>query len=201
MEVILLEKVENLGNMGDRVKVRSGFGRNFLLPKGKAALATPENIEIFETRRAELEAKQAADLSAAQARAADLENLELKIVSKAGTEGKLFGSIGTIDIAEACAEAGIAVQRSEVRLPNGPIRLLGEHEVELHLHTDVNIVIRLQVIGEDGATGPALQEAGETPAEGAAEEAAPADVEAAPVAGASDTAEPDGAATDEPTAG
>lgn len=201
MEVILLEKVENLGNMGDRVKVRSGFGRNFLLPQGKAALATPENIQIFEARRAELEAKQAADLTAAQARAAELENLELKIVSKAGTEGKLFGSIGTIDIAEACAEAGVAVQRSEVRLPNGPIRLLGEHEVELHLHTDVNITIRLQVVGDDGATGPALPEATDVAAATSAEAAAGS--EAAPAGEETVAAEPDEpaeSAADEPSA-
>ncbi|RMF96695.1 MAG: 50S ribosomal protein L9 [Gammaproteobacteria bacterium] len=161
MEVILLEKVENLGNMGDRVKVRAGYGRNYLLPKGKAALATPENIELFEARRAELEQRQAEELAAAEARAQQLAALDLRIVSKAGTEGKLFGSIGTIDIAEACSAAGVPVQRSEVRLPHGPIRLLGEHEVELHLHTDVNIALRVHVIGEDGATGPALAAAGE----------------------------------------
>ena len=169
MQVILLEKVENLGNMGDLVKVKSGFGRNFLLPKGKAALATPENIKVFEARRAELEKKQAADLTAAQARAAELADMRLEIVSKAGTEGKLFGSIGTIDIAESCTERGVPLQRSEVRLPNGPIRLLGEHEVELHLHADVTVSIRVQVIGEDGATGPALGAEPEAPADDAAD--------------------------------
>lgn len=156
MDIILLEKIENLGNIGDRVKVRSGYGRNFLLPQRKAALATPENIALFESRRAELEKKQAEDLAAAQKRAAELAKLQVSIVAKAGTEGKLFGSLGTLDIAEACTAAGMTVQRSEVRLPDGPIRLLGEHEVELHLHSDVNIVLRVAVVGEDGQTAPAI---------------------------------------------
>ena len=108
MDVILLEKVENLGVIGDRVKVRSGYGRNFLLPRGKATLATPANIAVFEARRAELEAKQAAELSAAQLRAADVAKLEIRLAAKAGTEGKLYGSLGTADIAEACTAAGVA---------------------------------------------------------------------------------------------
>jgi len=154
MEVILLEKVENLGNIGDLVKVRPGYGRNYLLPKGKATLATSENMAAFEARRAELEQRQADELSAAQARAEQLAGLELKLVSKAGVEGKLFGSLGTIDIAEACEQAGVPVQRSEVRLPDGPIRMLGEHEVEIHLHSDVNITIRLEVLAEDAELTP-----------------------------------------------
>lgn len=151
MEVILLEKVGNLGNIGDRVKVRPGYGRNYLLPQGKATLATPENIAAFEWRRAELERKEADELTATRARAAQLGTLTLRIAARAGTEGKLFGSLGTIDIAEACSAAGVPVQRSEIRLPAGPIRTLGEHHVDLHLHTDVNVTIRLEVIPEEVA--------------------------------------------------
>jgi large subunit ribosomal protein L9 len=149
MEVILLEKVENLGNIGDKVKVRSGYGRNFLLPKGKATLATAENIAVFEARRAELEQRQAEELGAAKQRAEQLKGLTVRIPARAGSEGKLFGSIGTVDIAEACTSAGVEVQRSEVRLPEGPLRLLGEHEVEFHLHTDVNTTITITVV-DDG---------------------------------------------------
>lgn len=151
MDVILLEKVENLGKIGDRVKVRSGYGRNFLLPRGKATLATPGNIAVFEARRAELEAKQADELAAAQLRAANVSKLEIKLAAKAGTEGKLYGSLGTADIAEACTAAGLPVKRSEVRLPDGPIRTLGEHSIELHFHSDVNATIRISVVAEETA--------------------------------------------------
>ena len=191
--MILLDKVENLGNMGDRVRVRPGYGRNYLLPKGKAALATPENIELFEARRAELERRQAEELAAAQARARQLEALELTIVSKAGSEGKLFGSIGTIDIAEACSEAGVAVQRSEVRLPHGPIRLLGQHEVELHLHSDVGITLHVNVVGEDGATGPSLAAQREAAEAARTAAAAPTLGAQSPVAAETDTGSPAGA--------
>lgn len=149
MDVILLEKVENLGNIGDRVRVRSGYGRNFLLPRGKATLATPANVAIFEARRAELLGKQAEELAAAQARGAAAAALSLRLTAKAGTEGKLFGSLGTADIAEACTNAGVAIKRSEVRLPDGPIRTLGEHSIDLHLHTDVNATIRVTVVAEE----------------------------------------------------
>ena len=149
MDVILLEKVENLGGIGDRVKVRSGYGRNFLLPKGKAKLATPENVKALEAMRAELEAKAAEELAAAQARAAKLEELQLTITAKAGTEGKLFGSVGTIDIAEACTKAGVEVERSEVRLADGPIRVAGEHQIELHLHSDVTVPVPLTIVPEE----------------------------------------------------
>jgi len=149
MDVILLEKVENLGNIGDRVKVRSGYGRNFLLPRGKATLATSANIAIFEARRAELEKKEAEELQAAKQRAASASKLTLTLTAKAGTEGKLFGSLGTADIAEACTTAGVPVKRSEVRLPDGPIRTIGEHSIELHLHSDVNATIRVTVVAED----------------------------------------------------
>ena len=150
MEVILLEKVENLGNIGDQVNVKAGYGRNFLLPKGKATLATPENIEIFEKRRVELEAKQAEELGAANERAAKLEGMVLEITANAGEEGKLFGSIGTVDIAEAATAAGTEIERSEVRLPDGPLRVTGEHAVEIHLHTDINATITVKVVGETG---------------------------------------------------
>jgi large subunit ribosomal protein L9 len=149
MDVILLEKVENLGNIGDRVKVRSGYGRNFLLPRGKATLATPANVAVFEARRAEFEKKEAEELEAARQRAASASKLTLRLSAKAGTEGKLFGSLGTADIAEACTAAGVPVKRSEIRLPDGPIRTLGEHSIELHLHSDVNAVINVTVIAED----------------------------------------------------
>jgi len=133
MELILLQKVANLGNIGDRVRVKSGYGRNFLLPKGKATLATPDNIARFEARRAELLAKASDDLSLAQRRAEAFKEFKLTITSKAGTEGKLFGSIGTADIAEQSTKAGHALERSEVRLPSGPLRMVGEHNVQLHL--------------------------------------------------------------------
>lgn len=149
MDVILLEKVENLGVIGDRVKVRSGYGRNFLLPRGKATLATPGNIAVFEARRADLEQKQASELAAAQVRAGNVSKLELRLTAKAGTEGKLYGSLGTADIAEACTAAGVVVRRSEVRLPQGPIRTIGEHSVELHFHSDVNAAIRISVVAEE----------------------------------------------------
>jgi len=148
MDIILLEKVENLGGIGDRVKVRSGYGRNFLLPKGKATLATPENIAIFEERRAELERKQAEELASAQGRADRIKGLTLQIAANAGPEGKLFGSLGTIDIAEACTAAGAPVERSEVRLPDGPLKSLGEHEIEIHVQSDVNVMICVNVISD-----------------------------------------------------
>ena len=162
MDVIMLEKVENLGNIGDQVRVRPGYARNFLLPKRKAALATPENVAELEAMRAELEKKQAEELAAAQARADQLAGLQIRLVAKAGPEGKLFGSIGTMDIAEACTAAGVTVERSEVRLPEGPIRVLGAYEVELHLHTDVNTMLPVQIIGEDGETGPVAGAAADT---------------------------------------
>lgn len=151
MEVILLEKVENLGTIGDQVNVKAGYGRNFLLPQGKATLATPENIEIFEKRRAELEAREADELAAAKARAGKLDGLVLEIPAHAGEEGKLFGSVGTVDIAEASTAAGNEIERSEVRLPDGPLRVTGEHEVEIHLHTDVNVIIKVNVVAEAAA--------------------------------------------------
>jgi large subunit ribosomal protein L9 len=149
MEVILLQKIANLGNIGDRVKVRSGFGRNFLLPQGKATLATAENIARFEARRAELERLAREHLVSAEERAVALKDFKLTISARAGTEGKLFGSIGTSDIAEACNRAGFKVERSEVRLPHGPLRMLGEHTVSLHLHADIDVPLQVAIIPEE----------------------------------------------------
>ena len=149
MEVILLQKVANLGNIGDRVKVRSGFGRNFLLPQRKATLATPEHVARFEAHRAELEKAAREQLQGAEERAAAMKEFKLTITAKAGTEGKLFGSIGTSDIAEACTQAGFKVERSEVRLPNGPLRMVGEHTVSLHLHTDIDVPVAVSIIAEE----------------------------------------------------
>jgi large subunit ribosomal protein L9 len=149
MEVILLQKVANLGNIGDKVKVRSGFGRNYLLPQGKATLATKDNIARFEARRAELEKAAREHLVSAEERAGALKDFKLTIPAKAGTEGKLFGSIGTSDIAEACQRAGFNIERSEVRLPNGPLRMIGDHVVQLHLHADVDVPLAVTIIPEE----------------------------------------------------
>lgn len=149
MEVILLQKIANLGDIGDRVRVKPGFGRNYLLPGGKAAIATPENVAKFEARRVELETRAAVDLAAAQVRAAALAGFRLSITAKAGSEGKLFGSISTTDIAEACSTAGHRIERAEVRLPGGPIRTVGEHVITLHLHSDIDVEVPLTVVAEE----------------------------------------------------
>ncbi len=149
MDVILLTKVANLGNIGDRVKVKSGYGRNFLLPKGKATLATPDNVKKFEARRAELEKIARDQLKDAESRAAALKDFKLAITAKAGTEGKLFGSIGTADIAEACTAQGHKLARAEVRLPTGPLRTVGEHVVVLHLHTDIDVELPVVITAEE----------------------------------------------------
>ena len=150
MELILLEKVENLGDIGDRVTVRPGYGRNFLLPQRKATTATAENIEKFEKMRAELEKRAADSLNAAKSRAGKLEGLQITLPAKAGSEGKLFGSVGPADIADACTRAGVEVERQEVRLAEGPLRMLGEHEVSLHLHSDVDITVTVTIVPEEG---------------------------------------------------
>jgi large subunit ribosomal protein L9 len=149
MDVILLEKVPNLGNLGDRVEVRSGYARNFLLPKGKATLATPNNVKKFESRRAELEKIQRESMSDAEGRKALFEGFELTITAKAGSEGKLFGSIGTADIAEAATAADHKLARSEVRLPNGPLRTVGDHVVVVHLHADIDIELPVTIVAEE----------------------------------------------------
>lgn len=146
MEVILLEKIANLGNLGDKVSVKAGYGRNYLLPQGKATAATAENVAAFEARRAELEAAAAAKKASAEARAAQLAELEVTITAVAGDEGKLFGSVGTHDIAEALTAAGVEVCKSEVRLPNGTIRQVGEFDINVHLHTDVEATVKLVVV-------------------------------------------------------
>ena len=148
MEVILLEKVANLGGLGDTVRVRAGYGRNYLIPQGKAKPATAENVAYLEAQRAELERKAAEDLAAAEARAETLNALELNITANAGEEGKLFGSVGPQDVAEAITAAGVEVGRHEVRMPEGPIRAVGEYSVELHLHADVNATVSVTVTGE-----------------------------------------------------
>jgi large subunit ribosomal protein L9 len=158
MDVILLEKIDNVGGIGDQVSVKSGFARNYLIPKGKATLATPENIAKFESRRMELEAKANAELAAARGRAVKLEGQVLRLRSNAGPEGKLFGSIGTMDIADACTALGVEVERSEVRLPDGPLRVVGEHTIELHLHSDVNVEVTVIVEAAEG--GPTALDTG-----------------------------------------
>jgi large subunit ribosomal protein L9 len=149
MDVILLQKVANLGGIGDRVKVKSGYGRNYLLPSGRATLATASNVARFEARRAELEKLAGEEHQSAQQRAESLRDFRLTITAKAGTEGKLFGSVGTNDIAEGCTAAGHKVSRSEVRLPNGPIRTVGEHQVAVHLHTDVEVTLTVIIVAEE----------------------------------------------------
>jgi large subunit ribosomal protein L9 len=149
MDVILLQKVANLGNIGDRVKVRSGYGRNYLLPGGKATVATPDNVKRFEARREELEKLAREHLSGAEERAVAMKDFKLSITAKAGTEGKLFGSIGTSDIAEAATKTGFKVERSEVRMPNGPLRTVGEHIVGLHLHADIDVPLTVLIVAEE----------------------------------------------------
>jgi large subunit ribosomal protein L9 len=149
MEIILLQKVANLGNIGDRVKVKSGFGRNYLLPQGKATLATPVNVAKFEERRAELEKVAREQLVSAEERSGALKDFKLTVRAKAGTEGKLFGSIGTADIAEALTRENFNISRSEVRLPNGPLRSVGEHVVHLHLHADVDVPVAVTILAEE----------------------------------------------------
>ena len=146
MNVILLENVENLGRIGDLVKVKPGYGRNYLLPQGKAALATPENMKEIEARRADLEKAAAEELAAAKARAATIEGMELVIQANAGPEGKLFGSVGPIDIAEAFEKVQVEVERSEVRMAEGPIQELGDFAVGVHLHPEVDVEITVRVV-------------------------------------------------------
>jgi len=146
MNVILLDNVENLGSIGDLVKVKPGYGRNYLIPQGKAALATPANIKALEARRAELEKAATEELAAAKARAKGIEGTEVVIIANAGSEDKLFGSVGPIDICEALEKVQIEVERSEVRMPDGPIQQLGEYEIGVHLHPEVNAKIKVRVV-------------------------------------------------------
>lgn len=148
MDVILLEKVGKLGDIGDQVVVKAGFGRNFLLPQGKAIRATTENVAEFEKRRSELEAAAAAKKAEAEARAAKLAELSITIGSNAGDEGKLFGSIGTRDIAEAITAAGVEVTNAEVKLPEGALREVGEYEIDIQVHAEVLQPVKLSVVAE-----------------------------------------------------
>ncbi|OED43540.1 50S ribosomal protein L9 [Endozoicomonas sp. (ex Bugula neritina AB1)] len=148
MDVILLEKVANLGNLGDKVVVKSGYGRNFLIPFSKAVPANKANTEAFEARRAELEKAATAKLSTANKRAEEMAEIELTLTAKSGDEGKLFGSIGSRDLAEAITSAGVKVEKSEIRLADGPIRAVGEYDVAVQLHTDVAATIKVYIEAE-----------------------------------------------------
>lgn len=148
MDVILLDKIGKLGGLGDQVTVKPGYGRNYLVPYGLAVPATKDNIEAFQAQRAELEAQAAERKAVAEARAEQLNDIELSLVSKAGDEGKLFGSIGPRDLAEAISSAGLEVAKSEVRMPQGPIRQTGEYDIDLHLHAEVDATVRVVVVAE-----------------------------------------------------
>jgi len=149
MNVILLDNVENLGAIGDLVKVKPGYGRNFLIPHGKAALATPENIKAIDARRVELEKAAAEELAAARKRLAGIEGAELVISANAGSEDKLFGSVGPVDIVEALDKIQVQVERSEIRMPDGPIHELGEFQIGIHLHSEVNAEILVRVVAAE----------------------------------------------------
>lgn len=148
MQVILLENIAKLGDLGDKVSVKSGYGRNYLIPQQKAVPATAENIEEFETRKADLQAQAGQKLTQAETRAESIDALKISITSKAGEEGKLFGSITVRDIADAATSRGVAIEKSEVRLPEGPLRELGEYAIDIHLHSEVNAVLKVEVIAE-----------------------------------------------------
>lgn len=148
MQVILLEKVANLGNLGDVVKVKDGFARNFLIPKGKAKRATDANLKAFELRRAELEKAEAQTLAEAQARGAKLDGLTVQVVQKAGVDGRLFGSVTNYDIVDALSKLGHEVERSQVRMPSGPLKQVGEYPLQVQLHTDVVATVNVSVLGE-----------------------------------------------------
>lgn len=148
MEVILLKKVGHLGQLGDKVSIRPGYGRNFLIPQGYAVPATDANLKAFEERRAELERQAAEALSAAEVRREKLDGLRVTIARKAGEEGRLFGSVGTGDIAAAVVDVGHALEKHEVRLPEGPFRAAGEYEVVVHLHADVDATLNLEIVAE-----------------------------------------------------
>lgn len=149
MDVILLDNIENLGGVGDLVTVKAGYGRNYLLPQGKAALATKKNIADFEKHRAELEKAAAEELEAAKARAELMQGMELVISANVGAEGKLFGSVGPVDIVEAFSKVGVEAARSEIRMPEGPIHEVGEFQIGVHLHSDVNIDVTVRVVAEE----------------------------------------------------
>lgn len=192
MEVILLEQVNKLGALGEQVTVKPGYGRNFLIPSGKAALATPENVEKFEARRAELEKAQADALSAAQSQAEKIDGLALTLRRKTSSGGKLFGSVGATDIVEAAAAADVELSRQAIKLPDGPFKQVGEYEVEVHLRADVDAMIKLAIVSEDEpqADADALPQADEPQ-----EDASPADADAQAGEPQEDASPPDAAAT------
>ena len=148
MQVILMEKLANLGNLGDVVKVKDGYARNYLIPHGKAKRATEANIKAFEVRRVELEKTQAEALAKAQERGAKLEGLTLQVVQKAGVDGRLFGSVTNYDIVEALTKQGMEVERSQVRMPDGPLKQVGDYKLQIALHPDVIVAVNVAVLGE-----------------------------------------------------
>ncbi|MGD8588610.1 MAG: 50S ribosomal protein L9 [Chromatiales bacterium] len=148
MDIILLQKVDNLGDLGDTVHVKRGYGRNYLIPSGRAVPATPENLQAFEARRAELQQEAAEKMAEAERRKQVLDGMAVTIACKAGDEGRLFGSVGTVDIAKAVNDAGVELAKKEVILPNGAFRVAGEYEVELHLHADVDASLKLSIVPE-----------------------------------------------------
>jgi len=149
MQIILLEKVQNLGGLGDAVTVRPGYGRNYLIPNGIAVPATKDNVAKFEAKRAEFEKAAADVLAAAQARANTLTDKKVTLAQKAGEEGKLFGSVGTVDIAKAFTAAGTPIEKQEIKLPQGPLREVGDFDIVIHLHSDVNVTVQVSVVAED----------------------------------------------------
>jgi large subunit ribosomal protein L9 len=148
MQVILMEKVANLGELGDVVKVKDGYARNFLIPEGKAKRATPDNLKAFESRRSELEKAQAATLAKAQERGGKLDGLTVQITQKAGPDGRLFGSVTNYDIVEALKTQGHEVERANIRMPTGPLKQVGEYPLQIALHTDVTVTVKVAVLGE-----------------------------------------------------
>jgi len=156
MQVILMERIENLGALGDIVTVRSGYARNYLVPQRKAKIATKSNLEAFEEIRAELEAAEAKVIATANERRAAIEKLSLEITVNAGPEGKLFGSVTNHEVAEAIVAAGIEVERKQIRMPDGPIRMIGHYEVGVHLHSDIDAVVKIAVANQEGETEPKI---------------------------------------------
>ena len=152
MEVILIERVHRLGDLGDRVKVKPGYARNFLIPTRKAVPATAASLARFETARDELIKSQELALAEARSLAKALENLSVTVRARAGSEGKLFGSVGTLDIATAVTAAGVAMEKKQIRLPQGPLREIGVHEIRVHLHPDVDVAIKVVIAAEDEGT-------------------------------------------------
>lgn len=199
MEIFLLETIDNVGRIGERVHVKPGYARNYLIPKGKAALATPENIVRFEAMRAELEAKADAELAAAREQADKFEGQVIRIEAQVGAEGKLFGSVTSIDIADACEQIGVPVERSRVRLPDGPLRVVGEHLIELHLHADVHIPLKVVVASNDPAYQAELEaiEAAKEAAVDGVEGADSGQSEDAEAASADEGEEPDSGQSDD----